>query len=188
LSYAKVEFSWANVPGPKDQGRVRSALEETLRTGSRGEPSAAASAMVERLTPDITQDRLLLLASRRELERLPKGETLRPVDTKVFKTPTAYRRARARRFPCRVLTRAVVFRVNPLGAEAGPSRAGCCPSSADAAASPGSEVGAIRVGPQYTEFEIAGEAAKDFAWLVAERPARPHVHMEVASRRAPADP
>jgi ATP-dependent RNA helicase DeaD len=187
LSYAKVEFSWANVPGAKEiraQGEER--LEETLRTEAASEPSAAASAMVERLTPDITQDRLLLLLLDRELERLPKGETLRPVDTKVFKNPDSYRRDSGPPVSHAEFSRdAVVFRVN-LGAESRAEPGWLLPLICRRGGVTRREVGAIRVGPQYSEFEIAGEAAKDFALAASQSdPRAPHVHMEVASRAHP---
>jgi ATP-dependent RNA helicase DeaD len=184
LSYAKVEFSWANVPGAKEirsQGEKR--MEETLRTEAASEPSAAASAMVERLTPDITQDRLLLLLLDRELERLPKGETLRPVDTKVFKSPDSYRRDSGPPVSHAEFSRdAVVFRVN-LGAESRAEPGWLLPLICRRGGVTRREVGAIRVGPQSSEFEIAGEAAKDFALAASQSdPRAPHVHIEAASR------
>jgi len=187
LSYAKVEFSWANVPGAKEiraQGEER--LEETLRTEAASEPSAAASAMVERLTPDITQDRLLLLLLDRELERLPKGETLRPVDTKVFKNPDSYRRDSGPPVSHAEFSRdAVVFRVN-LGAESRAEPGWLLPLICRRGGVTRREVGAIRVGPQSSEFEIAGEAAKDFELAASQSdPRAPHVHIEAAGRARP---
>jgi ATP-dependent RNA helicase DeaD len=190
LSYAKVEFSWANVPGAKEiraQGEKR--LEETLRTDAATESSAAASAMVERLSADITQDRLLLLLLDRELQRLPKGETLRPVDTKVFKSTDSYRRDSGPPVSHAEFSRdAVVFRVN-LGAESRAEPGWLLPLICRRGGVTRREVGAIRVGPQSSEFEIAGEAAKDFALAASQSdPRAPHVHIEVAGRAAARPP
>jgi ATP-dependent RNA helicase DeaD len=48
------------------------------------------------------------------------------------------------------------------------------------------EVGAIRVGPTWSEFQIAGDAAQDFA-LAAARPdpRAPHVFIERSQMRGP---
>ncbi|HJX63585.1 MAG TPA: DEAD/DEAH box helicase [Polyangia bacterium] len=182
LGYAKVEFSWANAPGAKEirtQGEKR--LEDTLRTEAATEPSAAASAMVERLSADIPQDRLLLLLLDRELERLPKGEVLRPVDTHVFKSTDSFRRDSGPPVSHADFSRdAVVFRVN-LGAESKAEPGWLLPLICRRGGVTRREVGAIRVGPQHSEFEIAGEAAKDFALAASQTdPRAPHVHMEVA--------
>jgi ATP-dependent RNA helicase DeaD len=187
LSYAKVEFSWANVPGAKEirsQGEKR--LEETLRTEAATEPSAAASAMVERLTPDITPDRLLLLLLDRELQRLPKGEVLRPVDTHVIKSTDNYRRDSGPPVSHAEFSRdAVVFRVN-LGAESRAEPGWLLPLICRRGGVTRREVGAIRVGPQSSEFEIAGEAANDFALAASQSdPRAPHVHIEAAGRARP---
>jgi len=187
LAYAKVEFSWANVPGAKEigaQGEKR--LEETLRTEAASEPSAAASAMVERLSADVPQDRLLLLLLDRELQRLPKGEVLRPVDTHAFKGTDSYRRDPGPPLSHAEFSRdAVVFRVN-LGAESRAEPGWLLPLICRRGGVTRREVGAIRVGPQSSEFEIAGEAAKDFALAASQPDARaPHVHIEVASHARP---
>ena len=187
LAYAKVDFSWANAPGAKEiraQGERR--LEEALRADAAAEPSAAALAMVQRLSPDIKQDRLLLLLLDRELERLPKGEVLRPVDTRVTKSTDSYRRDSGPPVSHADFSRdAVVFRVN-LGAESRAEPGWLLPLICRRGGVTRREVGAIRVGPQSSEFEIAGEAAKDFALAASQSdPRAPHVHMEVASRAHP---
>jgi len=187
LAYAKVEFLWANVPGAKEiraQGEKR--LEDTLRTEAATEPSAAAQAMVERLSSDIKSDRLLLLLLDRELERLPKGEVLKPVDTRLSKSTDSYRRDAGPPLSHAEFSRdAVVFRVN-LGAESRAEPGWLLPLICRRGGVTRREVGAIRVGPQSSEFEISGEAAKDFALAASQSdPRAPHVHIEVASR-APA--
>jgi ATP-dependent RNA helicase DeaD len=184
LAYAKVDFSWANAPGAKEiraQGERR--LEEALRADAAAEPSAAALAMVQRLSPDIKQDRLLLLLLDRELERLPKGEVLRPVDTRVTKSTDSYRRDSGPPVSHADFSRdAVVFRVN-LGAESRAEPGWLLPLICRRGGVTRREVGAIRVGPQSSEFEIAGEAAKDFALAASQSdPRAPHVHIEVAGR------
>jgi ATP-dependent RNA helicase DeaD len=184
LAYAKVEFSWANVPGAKEiraQGEKR--LENTLRTEAASAPSAAASAMVERLSPDITQDRLLLLLLDRELECLPKGEVLRPVDTHMPKSTDSYRRDSGPPVSHAEFSRdAVVFRVN-LGAESKAEPGWLLPLICRRGGVTRREVGAIRIGPKSSEFEIAGEAAKDFALAASQSdPRAPHVHIEIADR------
>ena len=184
LAYAKVEFSWANVPGAKEiraQGERR--LEDTLRAQAAAEPSPAAEAMVERLSPDLKPERLLLLLLDRELERLPKGEALKPVDTRLSKSTDSYRRDAGPPVSHAEFSRdAVVFRVN-LGAESRAEPGWLLPLICRRGGVTRREVGAIRVGPTHSEFEIAGEAAKDFALAASQSdPRAPHVHIEAASR------
>ena len=184
LANARVEFSWANVPGAKEiraQGEKR--LEDTLRAEAATEPSTAAQAMVERLGPDIKPDRLLLLLLDRELQRLPKGEVLRPVDTRVTKSTDSYRRDAGPPISHAEFSRdAVVFRVN-LGAESRAEPGWLLPLICRRGGVTRREVGAIRVGPTYSEFEIAGEAAQDFALAASQSdPRAPHVHIEAAGR------
>jgi len=169
-----------------DQGQGEKRLEETLRTEAASEPSAEASAMVESLSPHIKRDRLLLLLLDRELQRLPKGEVLRPVDTRLTKSTDSYRRDSGPPVSHAEFSRdAVVFRVN-LGAESRAEPGWLLPLICRRGGVTRREVGAIRVGSQYSEFEIAGEAAKDFALAASQSdPRAPHVHMEVASRAHP---
>ena len=184
LANARVEFSWANVPGAKEiraQGERR--LEDTLRAEAATEPTAAAQAMVERLGPDIKPERLLLMLLDRELQRLPKGEVLRPVDTHVTKSTDSYRRDAGPPISHAEFSRdAVVFRVN-LGAESRAEPGWLLPLICRRGGVTRREVGAIRVGPTYSEFEIAGEAAQDFALAASQSdPRAPHVHIEAAGR------
>ena len=184
LANAGVPFSWANVPGAKEiraQGEKR--LEDTLRAEAATEPSAAAQAMVERLAPDIKPERLLLLLLDRELQRLPKGEALRPVDTHVSKSTDSYRRDAGPPISHAEFSRdAVVFRVN-LGAESRAEPGWLLPLICRRGGITRREVGAIRVGPTYSEFEIAGEAAQDFTLAASQSdPRAPHVHIEAAGR------
>jgi ATP-dependent RNA helicase DeaD len=141
---------------------------------------------VERLSPHIKRDRLLLLLLDRELQRLPKGEVLRPVDTRLTKSTDSYRRDSGPPVSHAEFSRnAVVFRVN-LGAESRAEPGWLLPLICRRGGVTRREVGAIRVGSLYSEFEIAGEAAKDFALAASQTdPRAPHVHMEVASRAHP---
>ena len=184
LAYAKVDFSWATAPGAKEiraQGERR--LEEALRAEAAAESSAAASAMAQRLSPDIPQDRLLLLLLDRELQRLPRGEVLRPVDTRVTKSTDSYCRDSGPPVSHADFSRdAVVFRVN-LGAESRAEPGWLLPLICRRGGVTRREVGAIRVGPKSSEFEIAGEAAQDFALAAAQTdPRAPHVHIEMSGR------
>jgi ATP-dependent RNA helicase DeaD len=184
LAGAKVEFSWATVPGAKEiraQGEKR--LEDTLRAEAAGEPSAAAQAMVERLSADVKPEQLLLMLLDRELERLPKGEVLRPVDTRVTKSTDSWRRDAGPPISHAEFSRdAVVFRVN-LGADARAEPGWLLPLICRRGGITRREVGAIRVGPTSSEFEISGEAAKDFVLAASQSdPRAPHVFIELASR------
>jgi hypothetical protein len=77
---------------------------------------------------------------------------------------------------------AVVFRVN-LGAESRAEPGWLLPLICRRGGVTRREVGAIRVGPTYSEFEISGEAAQDFALAASQTdPRAPHVHIEVAGR------
>jgi ATP-dependent RNA helicase DeaD len=132
---------------------------------------------------------LLLLLLDRELERLPKGEVLRPVDTHVFKSTDSFRRDSGPPVSHADFSRdAVVFRVN-LGAESKAEPGWLLPLICRRGGVTRREVGAIRVGPQHSEFEIAGEAAKDFALAASQSdPRAPHVHIEVAGRASERPP
>ena len=195
LSCARVEFSWTNAPGAKEI-RVLSEkrLEDTLRTEAAGEPSAAVQAMAERLGQNIVKDRLLFLLLERELQRMPKGEEPQPVDARMPKGSDRFRAdGRPPVSRAEFSHDAVVFRVN-LGQESRAEPGWLLPLICRRGGVTRREVGAIRVLADHSEFEISGDAAKDFALAAAQTdPRAPHVHMELATaghahRPAPAAP
>jgi ATP-dependent RNA helicase DeaD len=104
----------------------------------------------------------------RELARLPAGEPL-----VALPLPAADDRAggdkapRGKRTPAELARNGVVFRIN-LGAKDKADPRWLLPLICRRGGVTRQDVGAIRIGPRETEFEIAGEAAHDFAVAAAE--------------------
>jgi ATP-dependent RNA helicase DeaD len=186
LAAARVQCTWTAAPGATEifeQGRAR--LEATLleEAAAATEPSAGALAAAEKLGKDIEKDALILMLLGRELARVPKGERLKPVDLKVVSQdrfrptgPPPDREEFSRD--------AVVFRVN-LGADSRAEPGWLLPLICRRGGVTRRDVGAIRVGPQYSEFEISGEAASDFTLAASQPdPRAPNVRIERSERSA----
>jgi ATP-dependent RNA helicase DeaD len=195
LASARVQCTWTAAPGAAEifeQGRARLEAALLEEAAAAAEPSAGALAAAESLGKEIKKDALILMLLGRELARVPKGERLKPVDLKVVSQdrfrptgPPPDREEFSRD--------AVVFRVN-LGAESRAEPGWLLPLICRRGGVTRRDVGAIRVGPKYSEFEISGEAAGDFALAASQTdPRAPHVHMERSERsvgheRRPARP
>jgi len=184
LANARVKCTWTAAPSAAEiaeQGLARLEGSIVGEAAGAAPPTPAAIAAAERLGKDIKKDTLILMLLGRELARIPKGEKLKPVDLKVV-SQDRFRPVGPAPDRDEFSRDAVVFRVN-LGAESHAEPGWLLPLICRRGGVTRREVGAIRVGPRYSEFEIAGEAAKDFAFAAAQTdPRAPHVLIERSER------
>jgi ATP-dependent RNA helicase DeaD len=188
LGIARVPFSWTAAPGERDIAR---AAEEELAAalvesaGAQDDPEkTAARELAERLGAKADREELLVALLQRELARLPTGERLTPVD--LGTRPAPARDSRGPQQSRGDFSRAsVLFQVN-LGQSQKAEPGWLLPLICRRGGITRREVGAIRVGPQASEFEIAGEAAADFALAAGEPdPRAPHVRIQRVASAAP---
>jgi ATP-dependent RNA helicase DeaD len=181
LSNARVSFTWTAAPGARDitraaEAELAAALVEAA--GRSDEPEAGdarelAARLAETTGPG-ARDALLVALLRRELERLPAGEPLSEVDLRPRAAPKGGPRPSRGDFS----RASVLFEVN-LGASQKAEPGWLLPLICRRGGVTRREVGAIRVGPQSSRFEIAGEAADDFALAAAQPdPRAPHVRIQ----------
>jgi ATP-dependent RNA helicase DeaD len=171
LMSAHVTPAWTPVP---TREAIAAAAHERLAveilSAPGGEESTAAGADSEALarrleasgTPAATLFRRLLA---REIARLPVAEEIRPVTPP--RADTEARRPAPPRSRAEMSREAVLFRVN-LGAQDNADPRWLLPLICRRGGITRREVGAIRIGPHETTFEIAGGAARDFAEAAAE--------------------
>lgn len=182
LSIAKAKFVWTPAPTAEavaEAGRRR--LEEALLGATVPDDAEEARGLANRLLKHHKKEDLLDLLLGRELARCPRGESMKPVDPKYLaRAPRAVTDLPPRRKHSDFERDAVIFRVS-LGAADKAEPGWLLPLICRRGGVTRNEVGAIRVGPTFTEFQIAGEAAQDFA-LAAARPdpRAPHVAIEAA--------
>jgi ATP-dependent RNA helicase DeaD len=177
LAVAKAKFAWTPAPTAEaiaEAGRRR--LEQDLLAASTSPDADEARGLAHRLLKDLKTEDLLEILLARELARCPRGEPLKPVDPKLLaRSPREPTDLPPRRKRADFERDAVVFRVN-LGAADKAEPGWLLPLICRRGGVTRNEVGAIRVGPTASEFQIAGDAAHDFA-LAASRPdpRAPHV-------------
>ncbi len=182
LAMAKAKYVWTPAPTAEaiaEAGRRR--LEEELLKATPPEDGDEARGLANRLLKDHKKEELLEVLLARELARCPHGEPLRPVDPKFLaRAPREMPELPPRRSRSDFEQGAVVFRVN-LGAADKAEPGWILPLVCRRGGVTRNEVGAIRVGATSTEFQIAGDAAQDFA-LAAARPdpRAPHVVIEAS--------
>lgn len=190
LGMANVRATWT--PPPSADAITRAACDRLIEDLSvEGDATAApklervdeALARLSEKVPDATLLRRLML---RELDRLPAGEVLRaPPSAASFAREGGSSRPDMDRGPRGAGggREGVLFRVN-LGARDKAEARWLLPLICRRGGVTNREVGAIRVGPSETLFEIAPSAAAGFAAAAAEPdPRQPHVRVE---RAAPA--
>jgi ATP-dependent RNA helicase DeaD len=188
LAIAKASFAWTPAPTAEAIAEAaRRRLETELLSAGLPADAEEARGLARRLTKDRKKEELLELLLARELARCPIGEPLALIDPKLL--------ARAPRHEPRDLPprrkredferNAVVFRIN-LGADRKAEPSWLLPLICRRGGVTRNEVGAIRIGPSSSEFQIAGDAARDFA-LAASRPdpRAPHVFIEPIQMRGP---
>jgi ATP-dependent RNA helicase DeaD len=193
LATAHVRVPWTAPPSAKE---IASAARAQLIDGLLAAGTPAADGDTADADADGSVDDLLApfrgklsvedLACRllaRELGRLPAGEKLQPVPLPSAGGERGFGRGPAERpgrhrTPGDFAREGVRFRVNLGGKDQADPR-WLLPLICRRGGVTRREVGAIRIGPHETIFEIAGDAAADFALAAAETdPRAPHVRME----------
>ena len=181
LSSARVKFTWTPAPDAEAIAREgEKRLEEQLSAAvaDGAEPAAHVIALAERLGKHIKKDALLYALLARELEGIPTGEKLKPVDLKMT-TRDAYPAAGPPVDRETFALDSVRFRVN-LGSQSRAEASWLLPLICRRGGVTRREIGAIRVtGPHTSEFEIAGPAAQAFALASSQTdPRAPHIVFE----------
>lgn len=219
LSGARIGVPWTAPPGADDVRRaleerlVASLVDEAHGHAPPQDGAPALSeALADRLRAVLPERVLVSLLLAREARRLPAPMPLEPVELQRARGPKLPARERlgapARPEPPgrdraprgnppafsdnlpggRGWTQAVIFRVN-LGADAKAEPGWLLPLICRRGGVTRREVGAIRVGPRSSTFEIAAEAASDFALAASQTdPRAPHVIIEPVHRSAPGKP
>jgi ATP-dependent RNA helicase DeaD len=194
LGAAHVKVDWTPAPAADaiaSAGRARLADELAAAPEPAPEAVGAADDLLARLEAKLPARDLLRRLLARELARLPGGEPLRAVAI-TNATPGARAKAQGHAPPARRPTHGdfaregVAFRIN-LGANDRADPRWLLPLICRRGGVTRREVGAIRIGPHETIFEIAGGAAPDFA--LAAREADPRArHVVIEPAGAPAAP
>src|SRR5450432_364244 len=179
LSMARVPFTWTAAPNERDITRaaeVELAAALVVEAASSEAPEAGdARELAGRLTAEADKDALLVALLRREIARLPSGELLTEVDLRQRGAPP--KAAGPRPSHGEFSRGSVLFEVN-LGASQKAEPGWLLPLICRRGGITRHEVGAIRVGPQSSQFEISAEAADDFALAAGQSdPRAPHVRM-----------
>jgi ATP-dependent RNA helicase DeaD len=188
---------WSPAPGA-DQVR-RSLEEEVLAEVLNDTESGAAvpaeevQELADRLRAALPERVLVARLVARELSRLPQGLPLEPLDPRQRpRDPRLQPQTRTGQFGTRPpvaqrsagpgsrspFSEAVIFRVN-LGRDAKAEPGWLLPLICRRGGVTRREVGSIRVGASSSTFEIAADAAQDFALAAGEPdPRAPHVTIE----------
>ena len=194
LAAANVRVPWTSPPSAKQiAAAARAQFIDGLLADGAAEPAAGAEAgasaetdVDDLLAPFLGKMSVEDLARRlleRELERLPAGEKLQPVPLPSAGGERGFGRGPAerpapQRTPGDFARMGVRFRVNLGGKDQADPR-WLLPLICRRGGVTRREVGTIRIGPHETIFEIAGDAAADFALAAAETdPRAPHVRVE----------
>jgi ATP-dependent RNA helicase DeaD len=182
LAAAQVQATWTP---PPDAGAIAAAAEarlvDELVAATAPGDADAASVLLAKIEATMPPRELARRLIARELARLPLGERIHPVAI----AAAAPDRARGPRPTRADFARAgTLFRIN-IGAKDRADPRWLLPLICRRGGVTRREVGAIRIGPNETTFEIAGEAAADFALASsASDPRAPHVHIARASAPA----
>jgi ATP-dependent RNA helicase DeaD len=183
LAAAKAKFVWSVAPSAQ---AVAEAARQRLQTELLAAPlpaDDAVKAWAKHIAHGRSKDELLELLLSRELSRCGCGEALKPVDRKDLETrpridPSDMKPRRKREDFERS---AAMFRVN-LGAKDKAEPGWLLPLICRRGGVTRNEVGAIRIGPSFSDFQIAGHAASDFALAAAQPdPRAPHVVIEATA-------
>jgi len=189
LAMAHVKAVWTAPPSANQIASASAArLIEALTGDAAAVPGDRTTRVDELLAglrtklreAELDDGELLRRLLARELERLPAGETLRSVAIPAAGSgyaPVTDRRPVSR---SEFAADSVLFRVN-MGAKDKAEARWLLPLICRRGGITNREVGAIRIGPRETVFEIAGAAARDFEASAAETdPRAPHVRIERA--------
>ncbi len=177
--------------------RLGQELMQAATLGDANQEDPAADEMVKRLAETLPAHEIARRLLLREFARLPVGERVHHVAVPGPERRDRFAPARSGqdrdhdrdhdrgdgRRPGRgdFAREGVVFRVN-IGAKDNADPRWLLPLICRRGGVISKDVGAIRVGPSETLFEISGDAARDFALSAAERdPRAPHVIFEPAN-------
>ncbi|HEX4405802.1 MAG TPA: DEAD/DEAH box helicase [Polyangia bacterium] len=180
FSNARLTYTWTAAPGANELARAaQDALATSLLEASRDTGATAAGdarELAARLTTEADRDALLVALLSRELARMPTGERLTDVDLRGRSAPPLKGGPRPTN---RDFSRgAVRFEVN-LGQNQKAEPGWLLPLICRRGGVTRNEVGAIRVGPQSSQFEILGEAADEYALAAGQTdPRAPHVRIQ----------
>jgi ATP-dependent RNA helicase DeaD len=186
LAAAHVKPDWTHPPAADaiaDAAQSR-LLEELTAPPETDEVASDAGLLLARIEAQVPARELARRLLARELRRLPVGETIHPVaiaslpDRRPAHGPRLSRSDFARE--------GTLFRIN-IGARDKADPRWLLPLICRRGNVTRREVGAIRVGPQETTFEISGDAAGEFAQAASQLdPRAPHVR--IARANAPSEP
>ena len=182
---ARLTVRWTPAPTAEE---VRGALEERLAAALTAEgesaPAPGPTSFADRLRKTLSDEALLAVLLARELSRLPTALALEPVNPERRPSGPPLDGVGRTRLGSdgpgrgKAWERAVIFRVN-LGAAANAEPGWLLPLICRRGGVTRREIGAIRVGPHSSTFEIAAEAADDFAQSARRPdPRAPHVQIE----------
>ncbi len=181
---ARVPFTWTAAPGAADLARAaQDELATSLIEASGQDDAGDARALAARLGAEADRDALLVALLRRELARMPTGERLTDVDLRARSGPAP--RGGPRPTHGDFSRGSVLFEVN-LGQNQKAEPGWLLPLICRRGGVTRNEVGAIRVGPQSSQFEILGEAAAEYALAAGQSdPRAPHVRIQRVDGAAP---
>jgi len=187
LAVSNARVTWSLAPTQEAIAEAsRRRIEEELLAATLPADAEEARGLTRRLLKAHNKEELIELLVARELARCPVGVPLKPVEPQHLARSARHeqREPSPRRKREDFERSAVVFRVN-LGADRNAEPGWLLPLICRRGGVTRNEVGAIRVGPTWSEFQIAGDAAADFA-LAASRPdpRAAHVLIEPANPRA----
>jgi ATP-dependent RNA helicase DeaD len=181
LAAAHVKATWTP---PPDAGAIAAAAEARFVDELVAAPAPvdgdAASALLAAIEAKLPARELALRLLAREVTRLPVGERIHPVPIPAA-TPDRHPQAGPRRARADFAREGTLFRIN-IGAKDRADPRWLLPLICRRGGVTRRDVGAIRIGPRETTFEIAGDAAADFALASsATDPRAPHVHIARAN-------
>ncbi len=192
------EASPTDAPVSSSTKRKQSQAAYALRKAEAGR--LRAEAFAARLLAELSPEALVTALVGRELSRMPEGESLKPVEVQRPRgAATARDAAPARQGaagydegPQRTRSDfsrdAVVYEVN-LGARDKAEPGWMLPLICRRGGITRRDVGAIRIGPTHTEFEISAEASGDFLAAASQSdPRAPHIVIARRGAGAPARP
>jgi ATP-dependent RNA helicase DeaD len=190
LGAAHIKIDWTPPPSAETiAAAARARLGDELAGGAEPAPDVADAAddLLSRLEGKLPTRELLRRLVSRELGRLPGGEPLRAVSIQPAGRDAGRRDGNQppgpRQSHAQFAREGVAFRIN-LGADDRADPRWLLPLICRRGGVTRREVGAIRIGPHETLFEIAGDAAHDFALAAGEPDPRAR-HVVIARADAP---
>ena len=180
FSNARLAYTWTAAPGANELARAaQDALAASLleaAADAAATDAGDARELAARLSAEADRDALLVALLRRELARMPTGERLTDVDLRARSAPPLRGGPRPTRGD--FSRGSVLFEVN-LGQSQKAEPGWLLPLICRRGGVTRNEVGAIRVGPQSSQFEILGEAAAEYALAAGQTdPRAPHVRIQ----------